>query len=195
MENLKSILDSLAEVAHSNAKMPQVDLIEVMKEVFGCYTHDAIYGPFVQDAEALGITAGKNATQQGDISLLSDQDVLTAVMPHVSKETYKQMVAASKDGKLEYEFGHRFESDSGDGLYRVLEPIARKRGLFHEDFEIGSDVFFLSYPATKQTSIVIAADWTWYDYKWHAPKLYKSVEELEEELLKDRAIELFELPV
>ena len=51
MENLKSILDSLAEVAHSNAKMPQVDLTEVMKEVFGCYTHDAIYGPFVQDAE------------------------------------------------------------------------------------------------------------------------------------------------
>ena len=104
MENLKSILDSLAEVAHSNAKMPDVDLIEVMKAGFGLYTHDAIYGPFVQDAEALGITGGKYVTQQGDIFLLSDQDVLTGVMPHVSEETYKQMVAASKDGKLEYEF-------------------------------------------------------------------------------------------
>jgi hypothetical protein len=184
MENLKSILDSLAEVGHSNAKMPQVDLIKVLDEVLGLYT---------PDVKALGITIGKYVTQNGDISLLSDQDVLTAVMPHVSKETYKQMVAASKDGKLEYEFGHRFESDSGDGLYRVLEPIARKRGLFNEDFNFGSDVYFLSYPATKQTSIVIAADW--YDYEWHAPKLYKSVEELEEELLKDRAIELFELSV
>ena len=72
MENLKSILDSLAEVAHSNAKMPDVDLIEVMKAGFGLYTHDAIYGPFVQDAEALGITGGKYVTQQGDIFLLSE---------------------------------------------------------------------------------------------------------------------------
>ena len=46
----------MAEVAHSNAKMPQVDLIEVMEEVFFLFT---------QDAKALGITVGKYITQHG----------------------------------------------------------------------------------------------------------------------------------
>lgn len=56
-----------------------------------------------------------------------------------------------------------------------------------------SDVYFLSYLASRKTTNVIAADWTWYDHKWHAPKIYKSVEELEILLVEDRAIEYFDL--
>ena len=56
-----------------------------------------------------------------------------------------------------------------------------------------SDVYFLSYLASRKTTNVIAADWTWYDHKWHAPKIYKSVVELEILLVEDRAIEYFVL--
>ena len=45
----------------------------------------------------------------------------------------------------------------------------------------------------KKATNVIAADWAWYDHKWHAPKIYKSVEELEILLVEDRAIEYFDL--
>ena len=85
-------------------------------------------------------------------------------MSHVSKETYKQMVAASKVGNLACDLVDSIANDRGDELYLVLERIVRKRGLV-EDFDIGSDVYFRSYPGTKQTTIRIATDWNWYDHK------------------------------
>ena len=53
------------------------------------------------------------------------------------------MVAASKEGELQGEFGDWFADDQDDELYRVLEPIARKKDLL-EDLEYTSNVVLLS---------------------------------------------------
>ena len=179
MDDLQSILDTLSMVLNSGDKMPEVDLVQVM---------DEIWSLLQEDASALGITSGKYIALRGDPRGLDDKDVLKAVRSHVPKETYKEMVAASKEGELQGEFGDWFADDQDDELYRVLEPIARKKDLL-EDLEYTSNVVFFNYPATKRTGVVIAADWYWHDGKFFNPHIHKSVKALEKMLVTDRAIE------
>ena len=101
------------------------------------------------------------------------------------------MITASKIGELQDEFGDWFADDSDDELYRVLEPIARRRGLF-EDLESASNVVFFLCPSSQGKKVVIAADWTWHDGKLFTPELYKTVKDLEKSLAKRGHTELFD---
>ena len=82
MDDLQSILDTLSKVVNSGDKMPEVDLVQVM---------DEIWSLLQEDASALGITSGKYVALRGDPRGLDDKDVLKAVRSHVPKETYKEL--------------------------------------------------------------------------------------------------------
>jgi hypothetical protein len=182
VENLKEILDSLSDVAHSGARMPELDLVKVMGRILDLLQ---------EDAKALGITSGKYVVSRGDPRGLDDKDVLKAIKPHVPKDTYKEIAAASKIGELQDEFGDWYADDSDDELYPVLEPIARRNGLF-EDLESASNVVFFLCPSSQGKKAVIAADWTWHDGKFFTPELYKTVKDLEKSLAKIGHTELFD---
>ena len=105
MENLKEILDSLSDVAHSGARMPELDLVKVMGRIWDLLQ---------EDAKALGITSGKYVVSRGDPRGLDAKDVLKAIKPHVAKDPYKEIAAASKIGELQDEFGDWYADDSDD---------------------------------------------------------------------------------
>ena len=144
-----------------------------------------------EDANELGITSGKYIVSRGDPRDLDDKDVLKAIKSHVPNDTYKEMVAASKNGELQDEFGDWFADDSDDELYRVLEPIARGKGML-EDLESASNVVFFLCPSSQGKKVVIAADWTWHDGKFFTPEIYKTVKDLETSLAKRGHTELFD---
>ena len=120
--------------------MPELDLVKVMGRIWDLQQ---------EDAKALGITSGKYVVSRGDPRGLDDKDVLKAVKPHVPKDTYKEIAAASKIGELQDEFGDWYADDSDDELYPVLEPIARRKSFVVSTLKCTFSVYGLSSVKTS----------------------------------------------
>ena len=171
MEEVEQDLEALLAFVNDGAEKPDIDLTKLM-----CQICDLLS----DDSNALGITSGKYLALRGDPGELDDEDLLTAIKPHVPSETYQEFKGASEDGILQDEYSDVFRDDSDDGYFEILEPIARAKGAL-EDMEYASSFVFIEYAGSGKTALVLAADYTWHSGDVTEAKLFSSVEAFEKE--------------